>query len=396
MADRQRNAIETRLRDGMKKQIEAAEVASPKDGGSKSSSGSTETPKKSDTEKSTDPEKASTKSDSGEPSTASAEKSTSSDTASERETRYDIKSLRNWARKNPEQASEFLEVLGATKDQTAEWVRVQNKFRKRHSALDEREKALTERETAMQTEAAGTVEMLQPIADMFEAVHAKQAEDAKSIDWGKVDFDAGDQAFKKLTGVPIDEYMRHRARKGIAVNPEMRELKLENERLRKEAEKAKGKEPEKKTEPRDDTPPPTLAKMWESEVDEGHAIRQFDGWQKMLTKAMAPYYDPELDEYSKDPEEIANRLVKQKLAELEPAEPEEERPTKRPQPPPRRAAAHEPPPRRERRRNDDSEAALMRRPPPREIPTGMPKDMTDRTRWAIERAQARARGEHVE
>lgn len=327
---------------------------------------------------------------------------------------YSIKRLRDWARKNPEAAVEFGEqVLWAGKsapEQTQEWIRIQNKIRKRSDGLDAREQELVEREKLIDTGFNEQVKVLQPITDLFEAAHGKQVE-GKETDWKLVDFDAGDAAFHELMGFSIDDYMRHRARKGVPLSASERATRLENERLKKELAEAKPAEPEKKpkAEPEAETVPPKLQKLWETEVDESHPVRQFGNWKLLLTKKMAPYYDADTDEYSADPEAMADKIVKAKLAELAP-EPEEE-----PAPRVKRPVAREPDrkappalhswqePERPRGKargdgeNTESEMRAVMRP--RKVPPPhpeMPKNMDERTRWAVQRAQARARGEQVE
>jgi hypothetical protein len=334
-----------------------------------------------------------------------SEDSTSGDAleaAEAQEARYSLKSVRNWARKNPEEAAEIAEqVFHVGKDQSAEWIRVQNKLRKGHEKLEEERTTFYAERDSVKQQAEETVGVLQPISDLFEAVNPNRGTD-KPFDHTKIDFDAGDQAWLALTGVPIDDYMRHRARKGISVNPEMRALKLENERLKKAQTVEKKEEPkEEKKAPKEELPP-ALAKKWEAEVDEEHPIRQFVDWQKLLTKAMAPYYDADLDEYSKDPEKIATRLVQAKLDELEPAKVEEEKPVAR-KPAASRPAGRSEEERPRARAKTDGELTtenairrVMRAPAPVEIPRDMPKDIGARTQWAIQRAQKRAQGLEVE
>ncbi len=395
---RARVAIETRLKTAHSDAIDNAKIIPPKAADPK---GSLPTSKAATA--STGSTASATEPPAGAESTTKTEaKAAGSDPAEEaeaQEARYSLKSVRNWARKNPEEAAEIAEqVFHVGKDQSAEWIRVQNKLRKGYDKLEEREKAFNAERDAVQTEAKETVAVLQPISDLFEAVNPNRGTD-QPFDHTKIDFDAGDQAFKDLTGVTIDEYMRHRARKGIAINPEMRELKLKAARLEKELEKAKPAEKKPEPEKKEELPP-TLAKKWEAEIEEDHPIRQFVDWQKLLTKAMAPYYDADLDEYSKDPEKIASKIVQQKLDELEPAKVEEEKPAPRKPAVSRPAGRNEEERPRARKGDGDltTESAMrrvMRQPEPVKVPEDMPKDIGARTQWAIQRAQQRARGEHV-
>lgn len=402
---RSRVAIEARLKTAAVDAVDKAKIIPPKaadpkvatPSSSKGGEAATGTQKPASTS-GTPPSAAS-----GTTTTAKDPGSESTEEAAEaQEARYSLKSVRNWARKNPEEAAEIAEqVFHVGKDQSAEWIRVQNKLRKGHEKLEEERTTFYAERDSVKQQAEETVGVLQPISDLFEAVNPNRGTD-KPFDHTKIDFDAGDQAWLALTGVPIDDYMRHRARKGISVNPEMRALKLENERLKKAQTVEKKEEPkEEKKAPKEELPP-ALAKKWEAEVDEEHPIRQFVDWQKLLTKAMAPYYDADLDEYSKDPEKIATRLVQAKLDELEPAKVEEEKPVTR-KPAASRPAGRSEEERPRARAKTDGELTtenamrrVMRAPAPVETPRDMPKDIGARTQWAIQRAQKRAQGLEVE
>ena len=129
--------------------------------------------------------------------------------------------------------------------------------------------------------------------------------------------------------------------------------------------------------------------LWGGELPKGHALRKFAGWEGDLHTAMQRYYDADLDEYSKDPEDVADAVLSAKMAELAP-EPEEPKKTaKRPNTPKARAEAP---------------AAKKDLPPPpkghrpvkaEEVEEEAPKDMVARERWAIERARRHMRGEKV-
>ncbi len=317
----------------------------------------------------------------------------------EREKRYDVKSIRDWARKHPEEAAEVAkQVFHVDGDLSSEWIRVQNKFRKRQTALEEREREITARIDAHEKESKETLDALDPIANLFQAVNPDRGQDGAKFDPKKIDFDAADQAFQDLTGVAIDEYMRHRARKGVAISPEARALKLENEQLKKKLEKAAPEEA-KDDKPKAKAEPETASNKWESDIPEEHALRQFAGWQKELSKAMAPYHDPVMDEYSKDPEVVADALLLRKVKEFELEEPEVE---VKPKPKPIAARAAAPAPKPKAPALDElipSDAYAYRKPAPKnghETEPAVPGDFASRKRKAMERHTARMRGELVD
>lgn len=319
-----------------------------------------------------------------------------------RERRYDVKSIRDWARKNPEEAAEVAkQVFHVDGNLAAEWIRVQNKHRKRQTALDEREKALTEERAKYDAESKETIDTLEPIASLFQAVNPDRGQEGGKFDPKKIDFDAADQAWLDLTGVPIDEYMRHRARKGVAISPEVRQLKLENERLKKAAEKATpeaaaGDKTETKPNGKAKDAPEPASNKWESDLPEDHGLRQFAGWQKDLTKAMAAYHDADLDEYSKDPEEIADKLLLRKVKEFEFEEPEPEIKPK-PKAPAARAPVTAPKPKAPA--SDEiipADAYSYRKPAAKteaENEPAVPGDFAARKRRALDRHTRRMRGE---
>jgi hypothetical protein len=396
--DRKNAAIAARIKGHERAQVEDAEVATeseaPKASSTKTASTNGSPPTTTKGAPSKEPE-------SGEKSGDSSESSETAEQAAAREKRYDVKSIRDWARKHPEDAAEVAkQVFHVDGDLASEWIRVQNKHRKRQTALDARDTELTEREKRIDAESKDTIDTLTPIANLFEAVNPDRGQEGGKFDPKKIDFDAADQAWHDLTGVPIDEYMRHRARKGVAINPEMRALKLENERLKKQVGKD---EPAAKDEPAKPNGKVTNGKAaeaepvgnkWESDIPEEHGLRQFAGWQRDLTKAMAPYHDADLDEYSKDPEEIADKLLLRKVKEFE-FEEEAEAPKPKP-----KAAAPKPKPKPAPVDSDGIPAdafAFNRQKPARVTDNGhdpeLPKDFAARQRLALARHEMRRRGE---
>jgi hypothetical protein len=401
--ERKNAAIKARIDAHKTAAVEGAGVAEsegPK-AGEKSPAGATRAPTTSG--KSSDKTPASDASQATDAASPSSEPDTqTSETAAEkaeRERRYDVKSIRDWARKHPEEAAEVAkQVFHVDGDLSSEWIRVQNKFRKRQTALEEREREITARIDAHEKESKETLDALDPIANLFQAVNPDRGQDGAKFDPKKIDFDAADQAFQDLTGVAIDEYMRHRARKGVAISPEARALKLENEQLKKKLEKAAPEEA-KDDKPKAKAEPETASNKWESDIPEEHALRQFAGWQKELSKAMAPYHDPVMDEYSKDPEVVADALLLRKVKEFELEEPEVE---VKPKPKPVAARAPAPAPKPKAPALDElipSDAYAYRKPAPKnghETEPAVPGDFASRKRKAMERHTARMRGELVD
>jgi hypothetical protein len=271
--------------------------------------------------------------------------------------------MKKWAEQNPEEAAELrIHVFGVDQDSTQEWIKLQNKKRKMKEefrgekektaaeAAAERAEARADREVA-----EGAAGKLRPLMDMWGAATRKDAA-------GNLipDFDTVDMAFENTAQMPIDEYMRRRARRGAA-NPEMTRVRAENARLQRELEAARPKEtgaavpssqapasPPAVTSETKTAAPVDLLVKWGDELPKGHKLRSIVDWPAKLEAAMDRYHDAELDEYSKDPEDVANSVLKRELALLADEE-EEPAPVKkkpaaapgRPNTPKRRAAADE-------------------------------------------------------
>jgi len=135
-----------------------------------------------------------------------------------------------------------------------------------------------------------------------------------------------------------------------------------------------------------------------------HALRQFADWQTELDAEMQKYHDETLDEYSRDPEEVADALFKRKMKALAGDE-EEEAPAPRTRPktpntPKRRTeaatsvpgipAASKLAPRGEVNHDRSHKETTLQA-----IVTN-DGGMAERTRYAMERAQRRLRGEQVD
>lgn len=362
MRERQSSAIASRLKDPKRESAENAGVdgapTRPKPG-----KGSNSASPASVTKGSPDPAspKDSTPSDSDAQSTDGAKSSgqaTPEQAAAPaaKGPRYELKSFKKWAEQNPEQAAEIAaEVFRVGEDPKQEWIRQQNKGRKLKESLQaekaatvaeakaEREAAASERERAEQI--AGQITYL---SEMWAAASRKNANGQPDPD-----FDTIDEAFKQNTGgISIDDYNRLRARRGVA-NPEVARLKAENARLARLAAANAG-QPAPALLPAGQTngaaatanagepAPPRAAvaapgtaapevdveALWGGELPKAHPIRRLAGWADELHAEMQKYHDETLDEYSRDPEDVAAVVLKRMLKAFEPEEVEGE-PVKR-------------------------------------------------------------------
>lgn len=255
---------------------------------------------------------------------------TPKETSAPKELRYDLKSLGRWAEKHPEEAKEFGEkILKVKVDE--EWIKLSNKKRRLREDVQERSAAgiaaAEEKLAQALREKAivdGAVEKLTPVADLWEAVGGRLGAGHP------IDFDAAEAAFFANTGVQIDDFMKQRARRGI-INPEMARMRAENARLKREAEaKAKPAEPEAKAAEPEEKPkasePNKKVPDWAEDIEKKHPLRKFDGWKADLAEAMAKHYDEDLDEYDADVEDVADKLAKRKMRELQGEEEQEEKP----------------------------------------------------------------------
>jgi hypothetical protein len=369
---------------------------------------------------------------SSKPSETEAETTTTSSedtpSISPRGPRYDVKAYKKWAEENPEEAAEIGKaVYKMDADMSQEWIRVQNRIRKvKLEAKESNAKALAdaraEREAAKadREHAEQVASQIRYVSDMWGAAQNKNARGEPAPD-----FDSVDEAFRQNTGgITIDDYMRQRARRGIA-SPELAKERAQRVRLEAELAQLKGgqnngaagKAPVEANgaaaavvpaDPAQRTAAPAAPSVnfeekWGEELPDSHPLRQFATWAKDLEQAMQAYHDDVLDEYSRDPEEIADELVKRKLAALSPApepapKPRAKPANGRPNTPKRRAAASPD--------GIPSAAELTPRSsvPPRghrpatqeDLESDAPTDYTKRERWALDRAQRRLRGEAVD
>ncbi len=430
MAERQRTAIANAHANKERIPVERAGVDGAAPPPKASSSASTPKTATSSTPRSTDssaPAKSSASAPAAQPSTEAgstpspsnesptAPDATEAAASAGRGPRYDVKSMRKWAEEHPEEAAELrIHVFGADQDTTQEWVRVQNKKRKVKEELrSEREKTVGEaaaeraQAKADREAAEGVAGSLRPLIDMWQGATRKD-------DKGNLlpDFDTIDHAFEMTAQMPLDQYMRLRARRGVA-NPEGARLRAENLRLQRELEAAKGTTTGAAapaanagavSPPAVPAPPPAAAPVssadaeakWGDDVPKHHKLRQIVDWASKLDAEMEKYHDADLDEYSRDPEDVAEVVLRRELAALTASEEDEPAPKKRAPP-----AGKPNTPRRRAVPDGSLEAAHANGkglpPPPKghkviapEAADEPPADLAERERWAIARARKRA------
>jgi hypothetical protein len=432
MEDRQRAAIAARVKDPTRQAVDAAGVDGaaplPKSKTAPSTPERSLTPSVGATSKSASPPTSSAPAEqpsSEATSTPSASPATDPDgqpaqAPAAKGPRYDVKSFKKWAEENPEAAAEIRTVVfKADADSTQEWIRVQNKIRKvkqEHraaaekttaEAVAERAQAAADRKAA--EDAAGA---LRPVIDLWEGATRKDAQ-------GNIipDFDVVDAAFESVAKMPLDAYMRLRARRGVA-NPEGARLRAENARLQRELEAAKGgntgaaspvaqqsaSPPSASAVAQPDdaarvtTPARDPEREWGDALPKAHKLRQLASWAAKLDAEMDKYHDAELDEYSRDPEDVADSLLKRELAafiEEEAPEPKKRAPAGKPSTPKKRAGAAAPEIPDAKALTPKAHKAVHENTDD-EAPTGF----AERERWALRRAAERLtamrRGEAVE
>lgn len=390
-ADRQRAAIEKLTGKNDRSAVEAATedaAPPPKAPVNGKSSPSSE---KTAPAASTASTPASAKTEAPKPAESTSPESATAVETAPKGPRYELKSFRKWAEEHPEEAAEIGKAVYKLGEEPAtEWIRLQNKRRKMVEGMNkERDKTLAEAKAereqaaAMNEAATKAVGALTPIADLWEAVRERP---------DNPDFDAADAAFHENTGLSIDDYMRARARRGI-VSPDVAKLKAENARLKREAaakptDPAKAKDEPKAAEPEKKAEPVTELD-WSTEIPKGHKLRNLAGWEGKLAAEMKKYHDADLDEYSADPEDIADKVLKRELASFSDDEPDDEIGKKIKQ---TVKVAAKPKPKL-------TPAVAAKKKPVAELPDddgAEPKGMAARTAWALDRAQRRARGEVFE
>lgn len=349
--------------------------------------------------------------------------------------------MKRWAEENPEEAAEIREhVFGYDPTTNEGYVKLTNKRRKVRQEIEaERAASLATIEAekgqvkAYAEKAEATAKQIAPLMDLWEAVKRRDQNGVPIPD-----YDAGDAAFFQITGMTPDDYMRGRARRGVA-DPEKARLRAENARLKAQGSPATGPEAPNtngaaaQAQPATVSPPAAaveataaapgeLEKKWGPEVPKTHKLRNIAGWAEKLDAEMAKYHDDTLDEYSRDPEEVANVVLKRELAALAGDDESDEAAAApkvkvRPKAPPGPAkrASFKPPehtelmnqPSRLAPRVDSVRAKRVGiregfedygspENPRDPLIKDRPEKFGDRTQWAIARVQARARGELVD
>jgi hypothetical protein len=329
--------------------------------------------------------------------------------------RYELKPFKRWAEENPEQAAELAKAVFQI-DVGEGFIKLQNKARKikgeireQRTAAETAAQAKLAAAQAAQAEAERIAGSLRYMADMWAAAQRKDEQGRPMLD-----FDTIDESFRQNSGgLSIDDYMRQRARRGVS-SPELARERASRLRLEAELAQLKGNngaargaqeangaaaQPAATAVPKGaESAAPAAAtanpeELWGDELPKTHQLREFRGWADELHREMQRHYDETLDEYSADPEEIADKLLQRRLAAFQP-EVEVVPPTKgpkRPNTPKRRAAPA----------GDGMPSASELTPKghrpvaPDELSDEMPKDFVSRERWALERAQRRLRGEAV-
>lgn len=298
---------------------------------------------------------------------------TKTDDQEESPSPFSLAAIRKWAEENPEEAAKVGAEVFKADDQ--EWIKLQNRSRKKKQALiEERKLIMGERERLQQEQREFTenAEKFVPILDMLEAGQGDSP-----------DFDAVDTAFQQITGRTLDDYVRARARRGIHTDPQAAALRAENARLKKQLETGKPAE-EAKSEPKvemDAVLP---------DIDEEHPIRKLHGWESLLRKAAAPHYDPDTDEFEVDVDALAHQVFTKELEKLRPA-PQQQDP--KPKETQQRRAPRRPAAKRAARPADDDDpsGSTDRQPDEVYLKSERPADM-DPLHWATTRAQLRAQG----
>jgi hypothetical protein len=340
---------------------------------------------------------------------------------------YELKAFRKWAENNPEEAAKLGRAVFQV-EPTEGFIKLQNKARKVKQEIEEKHTASATKLKEQADKIAADLQQAETIAgqvrwlgDMWAASTKKNAKGEP-----EPDFDMVDESFKQNTGgMDLDTYLRLRARRGVS-NPEQAKLRAQVARQEQElaALRGKPKEPAENASAAPPTPAPAAAApissaeaetLWGGEIPKSHQLREFSGWAADLDKEMKRYHDETLDEYSVDAEEIANELLQRKLAALTPA------PAPAPKPPTNGARRPNTPKNRQQQPSTTpigdgipSAAEMTPKVSARPIPRApanhvpgtedniydaggdAPRGYKERERWAIERAQRRARGEQVD
>jgi hypothetical protein len=352
-AERRRQAIDSRIERAERASVDGAGVDGaappPKARSAAPASSSTQgdaAPPASDPSPAVTSTSSVPKKDAPEAEATSSESPAGGSTANdEKAHRYELKSLKRWAEENPEQAQEFAQVLGVEPKEG--FIKLQNKRRR----IREEQRQTHEK----------NLQIVRSVADQAKADREKAEQVAGEIRWvtdmwsagsrkndkgeAQPDFDMIDEAFRRNTGgLSVDDYMRLRARRGVS-SPELARERAQRMQAEQELQRLKGGQSNGAAAP---TPPGAAApangagaangaapapaappapaqpaapssnpeETWGEEVPADHQLRQFAGWAADLDKEMQRHYDRDLDEYDIDPEEVADSLLKRRLAAL--------------------------------------------------------------------------------
>lgn len=298
--------------------------------------------------------KAKTDSKDSDESTESDPSSSSEDTpstsqapATERAQRFTLKAFKKFAETHPEEAAQLMadlqvDVFKGSEEQKTDWVKYQHATRKRKQEFREMEKQREKEQATFRADiekarqhVEGLAQGMRYLTEMWNAGNGKDANGQRVID-----FDTVDEAFRQNTGgMTVDEYMRARARRGAA-NPELAKARAEARQLRQQLEArqtpqqtngAGGGETAIAPKGNSTSPPPAPAApkqdneaFWGDDIPKTHGLRKFSGWGDALHEEMQRYYDDDSQTYSRDPGEIADRVLQRMLKAFEPEEDEQE------------------------------------------------------------------------
>lgn len=274
-------------------------------------------------------------------------------TATARGPRYDVKSMKKWAEEHPEEAAEIrAHVFGMDPTTNEPYIRLQNKTRKLKDAVRAEREAFEAEKAAAHAEVQAKVDHAEKIANEIRYVAEMWGSAQRKNAQGEADpdFDAIIEAFRINTGgITLSDFNRMNARRGQA-SPEIARLKAENARL---ARLAAGQAPPAQL-PAGQTngaagagtpgnggaaaapapahpaaPEVDAEALWGGELPKVHPIRKLAGWADELHAEMQKYHDETLDEYSRDPEEVADVVMRRMLKAFEPDEEEAPAPARR-------------------------------------------------------------------
>lgn len=364
LAERQKAAIESRLATGARAATDAAGVdgaapppkaneraatpeAAPAGKKSDSPSGASDGAATSEAKPAAEASSSDGTDEEGEPSSTTAEAGGEPSSAGSKPRGLTEKQIRRWAEENPELAAQVAQRVFSINVPEG-FIKVNNRGRKIRETIRGERKAFDDhrnaRDAAFETErkrVEAIVEKVRPVSDLWTAASRRDAQGQVLKDQHGnpiIDFDMADAAFQaNMGGISFDDYARMRARRGVS-NPQLaaeraRAMRAERELAalkgqgshNTEAAKA-GAAPSQPAAAAPSAAAPAAApsenpaELWGEELPTDHPLREFAGWERDLHKVMrAQYYDADLDEYSRDPEDVANEILQAKLAKLAPA-----------------------------------------------------------------------------